>query len=76
MEIILILIVYKKMYPARPFKNNLTRETFFDRFFVYKHLAVKGLSMKKLFYVLPGLCLFASGAAAETIDSVSFNPAR
>ena len=64
------------MYPARPFKNNLTRETFFDRFFVYKHLAVKGLSMKKLFYVLPGLCLFASGAAAETIDSVSFNPAR
>ena len=32
--------------------------------------------MKKLFYVLPGLCLFASGAAAETIDSVSFNPAR
>ena len=32
--------------------------------------------MKKLFYVLPGLCLFASGAAAEAIDSVSFNPAR
>ena len=64
------------MYPARPFKNSLTRETFFDRFFVYKHLAVKGLSMKKIFYVLPGLCLFASGAAAEAIDSVSFNPAR
>ena len=32
--------------------------------------------MKKIFYVLPGLCLFASGAAAEAIDSVSFNPAR
>ena len=32
--------------------------------------------MKKLLFILPSLCFLASWAAAETIESVSFNPAR
>ena len=32
--------------------------------------------MKKLWYILPGLCFLASWSVAETIESVTFNPAR
>lgn len=32
--------------------------------------------MRKLLYILPGLCFLASWSVAETIESVTFNPAR